>query len=151
MQKRPSNAPKTKPGASPDSRSRVLRSTLLIGVLLIALVAAVAYASTAVYSWAREAAHALPAMREVTPPSVVLSAPSGDQTQAAGSLALQPITPDTESSQPAAPEQPVEDRDRITVLLLGVDQRPDDPSPPRTDNMVVVTVCLLYTSDAADE
>ena len=140
MQKRPSDAPKTKPGTSPDSRAHVLRSTLLIGVLLIALVAAVAYASTAVYSWAREAAQALPTMREVAPPSVVLPAPSGDQTQADGGLALQPVTPNTEGSQPAAPEQPVEDKDRITVLLLGVDQRPDDPSPPRTDNMVVVTV-----------
>ena len=117
-----------------------MRSTVLIGVLLIALISAVAYASTAVYDWAREAAHALPAMREVAPPSVVLSASSKDQPQATGGLALQPVTPNTDSNQPAAPEQPVEDRDRITVLLLGADQRPDDPSPPRTDNMVVVTV-----------
>ena len=79
-------------------------------------------------------------MREVAPPSVVLPAPSGDQTQGDGGLALQPITPNTKGSQPAAPEQPIENKDRITVLLLGVDQRPDDPSPPRTDNMVVVTV-----------
>lgn len=109
-------------------------------MVAIALVAAVAYASTAVYDWARTAARAMPAMREVAPPSIVLSTPSDDQPQAQGSLALEPVTPRTESNQPAAPQQPVEERDRITVLLLGVDQRPDDSSPPRTDNMVVVTV-----------
>lgn len=120
-------------------RSAWLRSLVLISILAIALVVGVVYASAAVYDWARSAARSLPTVRNVAPPSVVLSAPAEKQPQDTDTLALQPVTTDVESSQVTPPEQPVEDRDRITVLLLGVDQRPDDPSPPRTDNMVVIT------------
>jgi LCP family protein required for cell wall assembly len=118
-------------------------STLLLGILLLSLVASVAYASTAVYQWARQAVSTLPGVSDVDLPSVVLPAADSQTGTAGADAAIEPITPRAAASVDLPlPLGSTDQRDRITVLLLGTDQRPDDPSPPRTDNMIVVTADL---------
>lgn len=117
------------------------RTALLTTVLLITFTVALGYAAAAVYQWAHTAALALPSLRQANPSSVVLPAPAQqDPLAASPSFGLQPVGPQAvQPDQPSA-AQPADAAGRITVLLLGVDQRPDDPSPLRTDTMIVLTV-----------
>lgn len=127
----------------PDRNSHPVRSALLLGVLLVSFVAAVGYASSAVYQWARRTALALPEAPASAPDAIVRVADEAAQPVQPG----QPASPAQNTGQqglpqvqePAIPAADQTARQRITFLLLGVDQRPDDPSPPRTDNIIVVT------------
>jgi LCP family protein required for cell wall assembly len=129
------------PGAGQQRRRNSTRTLLLSALLFVAFLVAFSYAALAVFQWAHAAALALPSPGQVSPPSVAL--PAAVQPERAGaSPALDlPAT----GSQVADPEQPASSEQtsgdqRITFLLLGVDQRPDDPSPLRTDTMIVVTI-----------
>lgn len=131
--------------ATPRPRRKVALSwsTLLLGILLSSLVLSIAYASMAVYQWARQAVSTLPNMAEVDLPAVVLPATDAQTPQTGGDAALQPVAPRVAASvNIPMPWEHTTQRDRITVLLLGTDKRPDDPSPPRTDNIIVVTADL---------
>ncbi len=130
------------PAGAPERRRRKLtRTTLLSALLLASFVVAFGYAALAVYQWAHTTALEMPGVRQVSQPGVAL--PAAVQPQASDivpSLGLQPKLPQaTNPDQPPAAQQ-ADASQRITFLLLGVDQRPDDPSPLRTDTMIVVTV-----------
>lgn len=137
-----------KRAAASQSRARntrSLRSAFLLGILLVTFLVAVGSASAAVYQWARRTAQAAPQAPEIASAGVALSSAAGDQP--AQPLDIVPLAQPLGEAQPAAvaDEQNVDPVDgktpeRITFLLLGVDQRPDDPSPPRTDNIIVLTV-----------
>lgn len=118
-----------------------MRIAILSAVLLAVFVLALGYASLAVYQWARSTALALPTVRQVSPPSIVLPAPAQPEApEIVPSFGLPSVAPQAASpDQPTVIPQTTSSR-RITVLLLGVDQRPDDPSPLLTDTMIVVTV-----------
>ena len=122
-------------------RRRLSRTTLLSALLFASFVVAFAYAALVVYQWAHSTALMLPGARSVTLPNVVLPAPAQPENPGQNpSFGVQPIRPQvTLPDQPLATEQ-VDASQRITFLLLGVDQRPDDPSPLRTDTMIVVTI-----------
>ena len=132
--------------SQPQQRnSRTSRSALLLGVLLLTFLVAVGYASSAVYQWARRTALAMPQTTKIAPASDALSVDTADP--AVQPVDIVPLTQGPADAMTAAPveEQAVTTTDgatpeRITVLLLGVDQRPDDPSPPRTDNIIVLTI-----------
>lgn len=129
------------PGAGQPRRGNSTRTLLLSMLLFVAFLVAFGYAALAVYQWAHAAALALPMPGQVSPPSVVL--PAADPAAAPDNgpaLDLPAIAPQTTQPEQADEGEPASDNRRITFLLLGVDQRPDDPSPPRTDNMIVVTV-----------
>lgn len=129
------------PRAGQPRRGNSTRTLLLSMLLFVAFLVAFGYAALAVYQWAHAAALALPMPGQVTPPSVVLPAADPDAAPDGGpALDLPAIAPQTTQPEQADEAQPSSDNRRITFLLLGVDQRPDDPSPPRTDNMIVVTV-----------
>lgn len=118
-------------------------SLLLVVFLLLAFLAGVAYASTYVYAWARNAARALPDAKTVVLPDVVLPAAS----QASEEIAPQSAPVVAAPQAAAGVDLPAQiqlapDRDRVTVLLLGVDERPDEVGPPRTDTMMVLTADL---------
>lgn len=118
-------------------------STLFLSSLLLVFILSIAYASVAVYRWAEGAVQLLPNAATVDLPAVVV--PAGDAEPQPLSVDGQPqaIAPKTTTGiDLQLPLTEVGDKDRLTVLLLGVDQRPDDPSPPRTDNMIVVTADL---------
>jgi polyisoprenyl-teichoic acid--peptidoglycan teichoic acid transferase len=131
---------KVSPVAS-QRRRRPSRTTLLSVLLFASFLIAFAYAALAVYQWAHTVALTLPGPRQVSSPSLALPAPALAETfDVAPAFGLQPAP--SQAVDPAlapAIQQPTASQ-RLTFLLLGVDQRPDDPSPPRTDNMIVVTV-----------
>jgi len=122
---------------------------MLLGFFMISFVVAVAFGSFFVYQQAREAAWAMPADVGVTTvvdlPAVILPsvAPEGAPQKPVAALpgAVVPRIDGEFNPVPAPVVEPAADK-RITVLLLGVDQRPDDPNPPRTDNMIVLTLNL---------
>ncbi len=130
-----------RPG-TPSRRRRVFTRPTLSGALLLgAFVLAFGFAALAVYQWAYTTALALPVARQVSPPSIELPAPVALETQDSGPVSgLQPVIPQTTNVEQPPIAQETGAGNRITFLLLGVDQRPDDPSPPRTDNMIVLTV-----------
>ncbi len=126
------------PAGAPERRRRKLtRTTLLSALLLASFVVAFGYAALAVYQWAHTTALEMPGVRQVSQPGVAL--PAAVQPQASDivpSLGLQPKLPQaTNPDQPPAAQQ-ADASQRITFLLLGVDQRPDDPSPLRETNQV---------------
>lgn len=146
-----SSRPSARPDIAPRRRGARRWASWLLVALVFALLASVAYATVAVYRWARSVAGARPmvAATEVSSVSQVNADPAAPQSECCaptlGPLAAfrpqrSPRTATT--ADQALPLQLSTDRQRITVLLLGVDQRPDDPSPPRTDNMMVVTADL---------
>lgn len=120
---------------------KLTRTTLLSALLLGAFVVAFGYAALATYQWARTTALTLPGARQASPLNVVQPDPAQSQAQGANpSFALpSDATRAADADQAPAAQQP-DASERITFLLLGVDQRPDDPSPLRTDTMIVVTV-----------
>lgn len=122
-------------------RRKTIRTMLVAALLFILFLGAFSYAARAVFQWAHAAALALPSPRQERAPSVALPAVAQPETPASSSPLAQPAVaaPAADASQPDAPQQSSNDQ-RITFLLLGVDQRPDDPSPLRTDTMIVVTI-----------
>lgn len=133
--------------SQPQSRNtRSLRSAFLLGILLVTFLVAVGSASAAVYQWARRTAQAAPQAPEIAPASVA-AVSSGAADQSALAVDIVPLAQPLADAQPATATEeqkvaPVDGKtpERITILLLGDDQRPDDPSPPRTDTMIVLTV-----------
>lgn len=130
------------PGTEQQRRRKTLRTLLLAGLFFVIFLGAFSFAARAVFQWAHAAALALPGPRQVNAPSVTLPAVAQPETPN-GAVAApdQPAkaAPAADAAQPGGSVQSPDDQ-RITFLLLGVDQRPDDPSPLRTDTMIVVTV-----------
>lgn len=127
-----------------DSARRIripTRTALLTGLLLLTFIVAIGYATVAVYQWAHATAMTLPGLGQASVISATTPASvPQDTADASPAFGLQPIIPQTNApKQPSGAEQ-TDTVERITILLLGVDQRPDDPSPPRTDNIIVLTV-----------
>jgi len=93
------------------------------------------------YQWAHTTALTLPGARAVGPLNTVQQAPAKSAAEdASPSLGLRSNAPQAADPDQAPTTQEVDASQRITFLLLGVDQRPDDPSPLRTDTMIVVTI-----------
>lgn len=127
----------------PSTRRRLpTRTALLTAILLISLVVATGYAAVAVYRWAHSLAMALPDLDRDSAPGLALPAPAAEQKTTGDNpvpgLQPSPLQQADPDQPPAA--DPADTGKRITLLLLGVDQRPDDPSPLRTDTMIVVTI-----------
>lgn len=128
-------------------RRLVSFSSLLFGALVLVLLSSASYASVVVYRWARAAVRSQPmamGSAELAPLGAVSTEVVAEQPAIVSSQASRAARA-PRSALPASHPLPWEvttPRQRITVLLLGVDQRPDDPSPPRTDNMMVVTADL---------
>ncbi len=128
------------PDGSITRRSTLSLSTGLAAILVLALLLAFGSASLAVYRWARTTAAALPSLQAITAPD--LPAPSTEPAVLPGSTPTASAAPagaanKTNQTQPEPTPAPGQ---RVTILLLGVDQRPDDPVPLLTDTMIVVTI-----------
>jgi polyisoprenyl-teichoic acid--peptidoglycan teichoic acid transferase len=109
-------------------------SGLVIGFLLTAFILAFAYTGYLVFAWARTAVAGAPSLSELALPrlqSPVRAAPDTDPVTGA---ITQPQT------QPKRQAPNIGRKERITVLVMGTDQRFDDPVASRTDTMIVLTV-----------
>lgn len=126
--------------AASSRSARRLWPIALMGLLLICFL----MASPHIYDWARQTAKALPNVAPADLPRVALTGQPQVSDQTGPILMAQRTSAQTTLPDPAQLTVPLErpeipEADPITMLLLGVDQRPDDPSPPRTDNIIVLT------------
>lgn len=132
------NSRKNDPARVPQ---RWTRPRLLTVILLAAFLLAFASASVVVYRWARTTAALLPSLADLSLPEIVLTDEGAvEATPAADPTASASPAEQTKAAEVGAEETPVPVSKRITVLLLGVDQRPDDPEPLLTDTMIVLTI-----------
>jgi len=107
--------------------------SFLLGLLLIALVLAFAYSGYVIYHWTRTTVASVP---ESAIP--LITAVAAEATNAARGVTPTPaVTPSpTPSQQSWHPRR----GERVNILLLGVDKRPGEFGPTRTDTMIVVTL-----------
>jgi LCP family protein required for cell wall assembly len=124
------------------------------GVLLV--VAIILIAATAFWlfrtvqgmaaSWdASEPEFAVPAQEEEAQDASVNPWPLGEPIVTPGAIAGD----NTEPSSPIAALQPWSGRERVTILLLGIDLRCDEEGPTHTDSMMVLTIDPVGLSAAA--
>lgn len=117
------------------------RARLLTMILLAAFLLAFGSASLAIYRWARTTAALLPSLVDLSLPEIVLT-DEGAVEATPVAVPTVPASPaeQTKAAETGAQATPVPTSKRVTVLLLGVDQRPDDPEPLLTDTMIVLTI-----------
>ncbi len=128
--------PEAEPEASPATATPAgapLGPGLVLGFLLAAFLVAFAYSGYVLYSWARGAVAGTP---EAPPPSLE-SLASGETITDVLEASLPEITPAPVATIP--PWDP-ERKERVNILLLGVDQRPSEQGPTRTDTIMVITI-----------
>jgi LCP family protein required for cell wall assembly len=127
--------PEDKDASQRDARgaSQVLWSGLLLGALMMIFVAAFVYVAYLFVGWGRAAAARIPEMPPLELPKLVQAAAASDNVDIGSASALFP--PSGSNPQEAAPVL----QDRITVLLMGVDNRPGQ-TVARTDTIMLLTV-----------
>jgi len=128
------SADKLMPSAGPNRvRRPAILSGVLLGFLLTLFVIAFVYVAYLFLAWGQTAVAAVPKMPPLALPKLVRSAPASAASQSNALSAF------LQSSAGGAPEAPVTLTDRVTVLIMGVDNRPDEPVA-RTDTILVLTM-----------
>jgi polyisoprenyl-teichoic acid--peptidoglycan teichoic acid transferase len=112
---------------------RVLWSGLLLGSLLMTFVATFVYVAYLFVGWGRAAAAKVPEMPPLALPKLVQAAAASGSEESASAGVLFPTV--NRKPQEAAPVL----QDRITVLLMGVDNRPGQ-RVARTDTIMLLTI-----------
>jgi LCP family protein required for cell wall assembly len=112
---------------------RTLWPGLLLGALLMLFVASFVYAAYVLVDWGKQTAAQAPDMPPLPLPKLVRSVPA-DQTARENPVAAlnQPV-------QLTSPQNRSVVSDRVTVLLMGVDNRPGQ-TVSRTDSIMVITM-----------
>jgi LCP family protein required for cell wall assembly len=129
----PSEGPRS-PGRAPAPRApSTVLSGLLLGFLLLLFLAAFGYVAHLFFSWGQSVVAGLPELPPLALPRLVRPA----DVAAAGLASAA-----DRRSQPASAGQRATSAGlagRVTVLLMGVDNRPDEPVA-RTDSIMVLTL-----------
>ncbi len=112
---------------------RALWSGLLLGALLTLFMVALVYVAYLFLSWGRTAVAQVPEMGPLALPKLVQAVPASDSAEPGASGILFPSA--ERPPEEAAPTL----RDRVTVLLMGVDARPGQ-TVARTDTIMVITI-----------
>lgn len=112
---------------------RALWSGLLLGALLTLFMVALVYVAYLFVSWGRTAVAQVPEMGPLALPKLVQAVPAPDSAEpGAPGILFSAAERQPEEAAPAL-------RDRITVLLMGVDARPGQ-TIARTDTIMVITI-----------
>jgi polyisoprenyl-teichoic acid--peptidoglycan teichoic acid transferase len=109
---------------------------LLLGFLLTLFIIAFVYVGFLFMAWGRAAMATAPEMSALPLPRLVRSAPPAPGTTE------EQLSMPQQATSPQLPRQQVQLPDkRITILIMGVDNRPDEHvEATRTDTMIVLTV-----------
>jgi polyisoprenyl-teichoic acid--peptidoglycan teichoic acid transferase len=133
----PGGAAGRKGGGAPHRNGsgapQVLWSGLLLGSLLMIFVATFVYVAYLFVGWGRAAAAKAPEMPPLALPRLVQAAAASGSVESASAGMLFPTS--NRKPEEAAPAL----QDRITVLLLGVDNRPGQ-AVARTDTIMILTI-----------
>jgi LCP family protein required for cell wall assembly len=112
---------------------QVLLPGLLLGSLLMIFVVAFVYVAYLFVGWGRSAADNMPEMPPLALPKLVQAAAAPDVVESGSPGVLFPVS--DRNPQETAPAL----QDRITVLLMGVDNRPGQ-TVARTDTIMLLTI-----------
>ncbi len=105
---------------------------LLLGFLLASFLLAFAYSSYLLYRWVRFTIASSDGVMPLTAAAIAGELPPG-----APEAMLTPPAPGAVSTIPSwEPGR----KERVNILLMGVDQRPSERGPSRTDTLIVLTV-----------
>ena len=123
----------SKPNRTPHPGRQVLWSGLLLGFLLMLFVTVFVYVAYLFVGWGRTAAAKAPDMPPLALPKLVqaAAAPDSEESVSAGVL-FRTSNRNPQDTGPAL-------KDRVTVLLMGVDNRPGQ-TVARTDTIMLLTV-----------
>jgi LCP family protein required for cell wall assembly len=114
-------------------RHRALWPGLLLGGLLLFFAASFVYAAYVLLDWGRTTAAQVPDMPPLALPQLVRSVPVEESGESRPVLALdQPLQRNQREERPVL-------SNRVTVLLMGVDNRPKQ-TVSRTDSVMVITL-----------
>ena len=114
-------------------RRASLWSSLLLGFLLAAFLCGFAYSGYLLYLWSRSAVAGAPQLPALPLPRL-------------GLPAIVRSEPEIPSATPQAQGgfftllAPWQKKERLNVLILGIDQRPQEHGPHRTDTIIVLTL-----------
>jgi polyisoprenyl-teichoic acid--peptidoglycan teichoic acid transferase len=121
------------PNRTPRPGRQVLWSGLLLGSLLMLFVTVFVYVAYLFVGWGRTAAAKVPDLGPLALPKLVQAAAAPDSAESVSAGLLFPTS--NRSPQDTAPAL----QDRVTVLLMGVDNRPGQ-TIARTDTIMLLTV-----------
>jgi LCP family protein required for cell wall assembly len=121
------------PPSLPPQRPPSIWPGLLLGFLLASFLLAFAYSSYLLYQWARATIAGSASTTSLTATAVVREFPSG--------VSEAMVTPlPTPGAIPTIPAWEPGRKERVNILLMGVDQRPGERGPSRTDTLIVLTI-----------
>lgn len=121
------------PNRTPHPSRQVLWSGLLLGSLLMLFVTVFVYVAYLFVGWGRTAAAKVPDMPPLALPRLVQAAAVPDSAESVSAGVL--FQTNNRNLQDTAPAL----KDRVTVLLMGVDNRPGQ-TVARTDTIMLLTV-----------
>ncbi|MBX2999762.1 MAG: LCP family protein [Caldilineaceae bacterium] len=134
MQKRVTTNPRA------DARKRLL--SILLGLFYTGIILSIALlAGSFLYEAARSHAilsNQLPDLDRIAPAVIIAAADLPAEPQLESSVSVEIV----EEIRQTLPENIAQER--INILLLGTDERPDEYGPPRTDTMMLVTLDLRH-------
>jgi polyisoprenyl-teichoic acid--peptidoglycan teichoic acid transferase len=116
-----------------SGRPARLWPSLLLGSLLVLFLVAFLYSGYLFLTWGRTVAASVPDLPALALPSLVRAAP------ARAPVANQPVDLFVQAAQPQAGNSPLPVSGRVTIIMMGVDNRPDEPIA-RTDSILVLTL-----------
>ncbi len=125
------------PPQRPERSRLKLTPTGVAALYVVLLMVVTAFASHQLYHWARLrmlGMSPLPQLEAISQEAAQATDTAAQDDDRVASPAGQPLAAN-DAPVDAAPPVPA-----INVLLLGTDARPDDPSSPRTDTMIVLTL-----------
>ncbi|MCS7222643.1 MAG: LCP family protein [Anaerolineae bacterium] len=123
----------TEPSPWPLQEPTPIWPGLLLGFLLASFLLAFSYSSYLLYQWARATIASAPSAMSSTTTAIA----GGVLPGASGAMLTPPPAP---GAIPTIPAWEPGRKERVNILLMGVDQRPGERGPSRTDTLIVVTI-----------
>ena len=118
-------------------------ASLFFTLLLVLFLGVTLYASVLLYQGARHAVESV-GTRLAVPielPKVGSLLGAHDQPSQVVAAAPEPAQPQAQPDMPSVATLPTSTRSRrVNILLLGVDRRPKEKAPPRTDTIIVLSI-----------
>ncbi len=125
--------PDARPPFRPSRKPTPIWPGLLLGFLLASFLLAFAYSSYLLYRWARATIAGSTGVTPLTTPAI-----AGEHLLGTPEAVL--TSPPVPGAVPTAPPWEPSRKERVNILLMGMDQRPGERGPTRTDTLIVLTV-----------
>ncbi len=118
---------------SPEERPASIWPGFLLGFLLVSFLLTFVYSGYLLYRWARAAVSKAPESPLLNVTALAAQMPTATVEPVLTPPSVMPATPVPNTWDPWRKE-------RVNILLLGIDQRPSEKGPARTDTMIVLSL-----------